>query len=173
MKGIAMVLALGLLAAAPARAEACGDKFLRVGRGARYQRGYVAIRPACIILYAKPRSPLAAAMRELEPALKRAGHKPTLVDSPAAIASALRAGHYNLVLAGLEDVAVAQSQAVAVPVQLEVIPVLHRPSDAERTAVERDYHCVAEAPGQKSHVLAQIDDLMERMQKGGRNRKGP
>jgi hypothetical protein len=72
MRAAIAVLMLSLLALGPAASEGCGDKFQRVGRGARFQRGYVALHPACVLLYARPQSPIAKALRDLEPALKRA-----------------------------------------------------------------------------------------------------
>jgi hypothetical protein len=173
MRVVAGLLAAGLLGAAPAGIEGCGDKFLRVGRGARYQRGYAAIRPACILIYASPGSSLSAALRELEPSLKRAGHQPIVVTTPAAVGPALNTGKYNVVLAAFDDVAVVQAQASGGVARFDVLPVLHRPSTAKRAAAGKDYHCIAEAPGRKADVLARIDDVMERFVKGGKNRKEP
>ena len=82
MRAAIAVLMLSLLALGPAASEGCGDKFQRVGRGARFQRGYMALHPACILLYARPQSPIAKALKDLEPALKRAGHLPLLVERP-------------------------------------------------------------------------------------------
>jgi hypothetical protein len=171
MKAVAGLLVVGLLSASGGRANACGDKFLRVGRGARYQRGYAAIRPACILIYANPRSPLASSLRELEPALTRAGHVPKIVEAPEAVGPALSTGHYNLVLAPVEDIAVLQGEARTSTARFDVLPVLHHPSAPARASAEQDYHYVAEAPGRKADVLARIDDLMERILKGGTNRK--
>jgi hypothetical protein len=168
-----LVTILVLTALGVTRAEPCGDKFLRVGRGARYQRGYVAVRPACILLYANPRSPISPALRELESALRRAGHKPTIVEAPAGVAPALTTGHYNIILVGVEDLALVQAEARKAPGRIEVLPVLHAPSADARTVAEKAYHCVTEAPGKKADVLAEIDDLMELAQKGGHNQKTP
>jgi len=172
MKRLVILIALGLSTGA-ARGEACGDKFLRVGRGARYQRGYVAVHPACILLYADPRSPVSSALRELESALRRAGHKATIVEAPAGVMPALTTGHYNIILVGLDDLAAVQAEAKKSPVKIDVLPVLHEPSPIARQAAEKDFHCVAEAPGRKMDILAEIDDLMEMAQKGGQNRKVP
>ncbi|PYQ49980.1 MAG: hypothetical protein DMF78_16900 [Acidobacteria bacterium] len=169
LRTLPLLLALAL----PTLAEPCGDKFLRVGRGARYQRGYVAVHPACILLYADPRSPVSPALRELESALRRAGHKPTIVQTPGGVAPALTTGHYNIILAGLDDVALVQAEARKAPVKVDVLPVLHEPSATLRAMAQKSYHCVAEAPGKKTDVLAEIDDLMEMAQKGGRNTKEP
>jgi len=171
MKLVAGLLVVGFLTASAEGAGACGDKFLRVGRGARYQRGYAAIRPACILIYANPRSPLASSLRELEPALKRAGHQPRVVETPGAVGPALSTGQYNLVLAPVEDIGVVQAEARGSAASFEVLPVLHHPSAPTRATAEQDYHCVAESPGRKADVLAQIDALMERILKGGKNRK--
>jgi hypothetical protein len=167
------ILPLLLALALPTGAEPCGDKFLRVGRGARYQRGYVAVHPACILLYADPHAAVSPALRELESALRRAGHKPTIVEAPAGVVPALTTGHYNIILAGLDDVALVEAEARKAPVKIDVLPVLHAPSATVRAMAQKSYHCVAEAPGKKTDVLAEIDDLMEMAQKGGRNAKEP
>ena len=173
MKLMAWAVAAGCLALAVADVDGCGDKFLRVGRGARYQRGYVAVHPACILLYADPRSSVSPALRELESALRRAGHRATIVEAPAGVTPALSTGHYNIIVAGLEDLAAVQAEAKKSGVPIDVLPMLHRPSTAARRATEKDFHCVAEAPGRKMDILAEIDDLMERAQKGDHNRKAP
>jgi hypothetical protein len=172
MKLMAWAVAAGCLAGAVADVDGCGDKFLRVGRGARYQRGYVAIRPACILLYARPGSALGATMRELEPTLKRAGHKPTVVEDSRAMAAAMSHDHPNLVLAALEDIG-AVEKAVGASARADVLPVLVHPSAGAREDALRDYHHVAESPGRKQDLLARIDDVMERIVKGGTNRRKP
>lgn len=168
MRAAITVLILPLLALAPAGSEGCGDKFQRVGRGARFQRGYVALHPACILLYARPQSPIAKALRDLEPALKRAGHQPLLVDRPDGLVPALKTGHYAVVMTELADVATieAQARAAAVPPP-SVLPVLHRPTQETKAGVEKEYNCVVESPGRKVDVLAEIDGLMERRVKSG------
>jgi hypothetical protein len=147
--------------------QACGDKFLRVGRGARFQRGYVAVHPACVLIYANPRSAAAGELKELEPSLKRAGHKPAMVEDRAALTAALKTGHYNLVLTDLADVTAVQAEARSAPTKAEILPVLHQPTPAALAAAHKEYRCVAETPSRKSDVLAEIDDLMEQTQAAG------
>jgi hypothetical protein len=156
-------------------AEACGDKFLRVGRGARYQRGYVAVHPATLLLVARSGSPTAAALLELEPALKRAGHKPVVVESTAAVTPALSGGRFHLVLADMKDLPAVETAAKASGATVDFLPFLDRPTSAARAAAEQGYRCVAETPGKKMQVLAEIDDLMEIVLKGTgeTNRKRP
>ena len=161
MKSLAVVLAVTAASLGPVQADACGDKFLRVGRGARYQRGYAALYPACILAYARPGSAVARAIRELEPALKRAGHRLLLVDDTGVLAPALKTGHYNLVLTDFSDVAAVERQARSAGPRLPIIPVLHRPTKEALAAATKEYPCVVEAPGNKSDVLERIDVLLE------------
>jgi hypothetical protein len=168
MRAAIAVLILSLLAWNPSFAEACGDKFQRVGRGARFQRGYVALHPACILLYARPQSQVAKALRELEPALKRAGHLPLVVESPDGIGPALKTGHYAVVMTELGEVETiaAQARAAAVPAP-SVLPILHRPTEQAMAEVEKQFGCMVQSPGKKVDVLAEIDGLMERRIKSG------
>ena len=168
MRAAIAVVMLSLLALGPAASEGCGDKFQRVGRGARFQRGYVALHPACILLYARPQSPIAKALKDLEPALKRAGHLPLLVEQPEGLAPALKTGHYNVVLTDLAEIATVEAQArVAAVPSPSVLPVLYRPTRELKASVEAQYSCLVESPGKQVDVLAEIDGLMERKFKDG------
>ena len=159
-----------LVAVASARvAGACGDKFLRVGRGARYQRGYVAIHPACILLYANPKSTVAGALKELEPVLQRAGHKALVVESTEAMGPALRTGHYNMILADPGDVGAVTEQARSAPVKPEIVPVVEKAGNTP--ALQKEYPCIVETPGKKSGALAEIDEMMEIILKGKGEKK--
>jgi len=153
--------------------ETCGDKFLRVGRGARFQRGYVAIHPACILLYVNPHAAATPAMRELEPALKRAGHKPAMVETPLALVEALKTGHYNVVVADLADVPTVQAQARSLTASPAILPVIEKPTPAARSEAKREYTCVVETPGKKDDALASIDELMEHLTPSAPSAKKP
>jgi hypothetical protein len=175
MRRVTIVLVSILVVSRTSAAEACGDKFLRVGRGARYQRSYVAVHPAGLLLLARPGSPVAAALRELEPALKRAGHKPLVVEDASAVAPALGGGRINLVLADLKDLPSVERAAKASGARVDMLPFLDQPTRAARDAAAQAYRCVAETPGKKAQVLAEIDEIMEIALKGTgeTNRKEP
>lgn len=175
MRRVTLLMALLLVASSTNGAEACGDKFLRVGRGARYQRGYVAVHPASLLLVARPGSPVAAALLELEPVLKRAGHKPVVVEDASAATRALSGGRFNLVLADIKDLPAVETAKKASGTTVDILPILDQPTPEARAAAEQGYRCVAETPGKKAHVLAEIDDLMEIVLKGTgeTNRKQP
>jgi hypothetical protein len=175
MRTLTLVLACILVSAATGNSEACGDKFLRVGRGARYQRGYVAVHPASLLLLARPGSSVAATLKELEPTLKRAGHKPVVVRETAAVPEALERGRFNIVLTDLKDVPVVEDATRTAGTRVDVLPFITAPTPEARAAAEQGYHCVAEVPGKKAEVLGKIDEIMELAQKGTgeTNRKQP
>jgi len=165
MRRVMLLAGVALVSASTSDAEACGDKFLRVGRGARYQRAYVAVHPANLLLVARPGSPVATALSELEPTLKRAGHKSVVVKDASAVAEALDRGHFNIVLTDLKDVPAVESATRATGARVDVLPFVEQATAASRAA-EGDYHCVAEVPGKKADVLGKIDEIMEFALKG-------
>lgn len=100
---LALPLALAPLLA-PA-ALACGDKFLVVARGTRFQRGPDPGRKLDVLVYAPVQSPLAGRSRTAaaERALSRAGYRPVSVASSAEAAERLKGARRGLVLALAED----------------------------------------------------------------------
>jgi hypothetical protein len=161
----ALCVAACLMLLASPEAEACGDKFVRVGRGGRFQRGYVAVHPASVLVYVNKASAGAAAMRKLPSALKAAGHKTTAVETPAAFSEALQVGKYDVVLVENADLASLEAGlAKAVP-RPEVMPVLHKPTPAEAAAVAKEHGCVVEDAENKYDVLVDIDNLLEQRAK--------
>src|ERR1700730_16519093 len=82
----------------------CGDKFLLVGRGVRFQRAYAAIHPASILIVLPPKSVKSAAVRDsrLQTALKMAGHRVELVQ-PVRLDDPLLHARYDIVLAERAD----------------------------------------------------------------------
>ena len=106
--------------------NACGDKFLRVGRSARFRR-YAAVHPASILIYS-PVNSTRAGIDELKAMLKRAGHNPVALDRHASVSAALTASRYDVVIADYLDAdrlkadlqsAASQSGAAAHPGQAE------------------------------------------------------
>jgi hypothetical protein len=163
MRKALLSVVLTFLGLAPASSEGCGDKFLRVGRGARFQRGYVAVHPAHILLYAQARSPLAAALREIEPALQRAGHKTLMLERPAALPEALRSGRYDLVMADFDEVSSVEQHARVLPVAPAIVPMVKKGKADEAASAEKQFGCFVTSPGKKSDVLAEIDGVMDRL----------
>lgn len=166
MRGTIVLMGLLLALVEPAKANACGDKFLRVGRGARFQRGYVALHPASILLLARPRTEAGQALRDLQPSLKRAGHRPTVVHDSASLAAALEAKTYDIVMADADDALDVEPRTRGLLFAPSVLPVLHEAAPHAVQSAEQRFGCVVESPGKRSDVLAEIDGLMERRLKG-------
>lgn len=169
MRIASIALLFGVLMAADDSSQACGDKFLRVGRGARFQRGYVALHPARIVLLARPTTPVGRALKDLEPALRRAGHRTVVVDGPAGMGSALRGSTQDVVMAELDDVPSVETALQGMSAAPSILPVLHESAAARVATVEKRFACVVASCRRSGDVLAEIDGLMER--RGG-NRAG-
>src|SRR2546427_9711967 len=95
----AFIIALVVLAssiARPVTMNACGDKFLQVGRGAKF-RAYAAIYPASILIYSRGAPGASTAIRErgLQASLKAAGHTLTMVDDEQLLEQALNADKFE------------------------------------------------------------------------------
>jgi len=123
-----VVTIAGVLAASAGALEACGDKFVRVGRGGRFQRGYVAIYPSSIVVFVNPSSADASTMRKLPSTLKAAGHKAISVSTAAALADALRERRYDLVMGEADDLPSLAGAIAAVSPAPAVLPVVAGPA---------------------------------------------
>ena len=78
---IVAALAAGIATVSPA-ALACGDKFMMLGRGPRFQKVYASVYPGKVLIYAKPSSDPKGAIRnpQLPKVLRQAGHTVTVVE---------------------------------------------------------------------------------------------
>ena len=78
---LVVVLALSASAWYPA-AQACGDKFLMVGRGAKFQRAYASVYPGKVLIYARPSHDPKAGVNnvQLHKALRQAGHAVSIIE---------------------------------------------------------------------------------------------
>lgn len=157
----ALVLATTMLAATAALA--CGDKLMLLTRGARFRQVHPGAHAASILAYTRQNSAVPAVVRELElqPALKKAGHKLQGVEDPTKLDEALKTGKYDLVLADVADAEGLEQQARSAPSRPMVLPVIYKPTKAERTATRKKFRCVLKAPGNTAGYLAAIDEAME------------
>ena len=78
---IVVALAAGIATVSPV-AHACGDKFMMLGRGPRFQKVYASVYPGKVLIYAKPSSDPKGAIRnpQLPKVLRQAGHEVTVVE---------------------------------------------------------------------------------------------
>ena len=141
--------------------SACGDKFLLLGRGMRFQRAYAAIHPARILLVIPPKSVKVAAVRDprLKSALKMAGHTVDTVHS-AKLAEALAGSRYDIILAGRADATAIPGSLPAGSGKPSVIGVLEGSVGADVAAGRLGLDAVLKTPQPLPDILRLLDDVM-------------
>lgn len=143
-------------------ATACGDKFLLVGRGARYQRGYVSVHPGSVLLYAN--TALTSA-RGLRAALKLAGHQVTVANNRSELDAALRTGKYDVLLADTTESAALTRDVENLAAKPVVVPVLAERTPRVRASSGREF-CILNTENRQRHALAVLDDILGAKLKG-------
>ena len=139
----ALTIAVLTAGSVPAPGLACGDKFFVSGRGTRYQRPKLS-RAASVLNYADPASSIAAILTsdKLDAALRREGHRSTLVQTNRELATTLAAGRFDVVLtadalSASVARAIGQSTGAAAIVPLDAQPRGRSLIEAIDLAVEK------------------------------------
>src|SRR5262252_1923606 len=99
---VALVLAVPSLYST---AQACGDKFLMVGRGAKFQRAYASVYPGNLLIYARPSTDPKAAIRDpqFHKALRQAGHTVSVIEDWSLLEQALKTVPVDVVLVDVAE----------------------------------------------------------------------
>jgi hypothetical protein len=147
--------------------QACGDKFLLVGRGVKFRQAYAAIYPASIVVYSRPQHSTAKATRDprLLADLKAAGHRVTVAEDERTLANALASDRVDLVLTDVSDADRIAQQADTSPTHPKVLPVMFQPSKEEAKAIESRYSCRLTSSDRSDRYLSAIDDAMKSRKK--------
>jgi hypothetical protein len=156
------VVALTAFTSAVDEALACGDKQLVVGRGARYQRGYVAINPTTVLLVD------AGSSNELLAPLKRAGHRVEVVSDSGELRRAIVSNDWEVVLADWNRASEVQELVSAGASSAMFIPVLSGAASAlDLEAAKRTYGCPLESskPKLNRNFLARLDEVIDAKRK--------
>lgn len=117
-----------VVAYASADAYACGDKFLRVGRSARFRR-YASVHPSAIVLFAPKWT--GNGISEFEAMLKRAGHKPVTVTTQAALSDTLASANYDMVISAFAYASAARDALQSSGSTAALLPVVYQPTRSE------------------------------------------
>lgn len=140
----------------------CGDKFLVVGRGIRYERAFAAAHPASILIYSND----VKLSKDLESTLKKSGHKiQTVVDQTNLFAN-LKSTKYDLVLVSLSDVAALEAKIMATPSKPGVLPVVYNATGAELESAKKEYDCILKYSNKNKDAISVIDQVMDAKLKG-------
>jgi hypothetical protein len=163
--GAAFVFSGLVLAASGSQpVSACGDKFLLVGRGVRFERAYAAIHPASILIVLPVKGVKSAAVRDsrLLTALKNAGHKVEVVQQPANLADALSRSRRDIILVERGDAAALHDIDSPVgQVKPSIVGVLEDPSPSALSDAKRQLEYVLQTPTSLGHILNLMDDVMK------------
>jgi hypothetical protein len=166
MRRVFVIALVATLTAASVDLGACGDKFLRVGRSARFRR-YAAVHPATILIY-PPQNSTHRGIEELNALLKQAGHRPVAIEREAGIVGILAAARYDVVIADYADAAQIKASLEAAPSKPELLPILDNPTQTVESEAEKQYACLLKPHAMtKFDALVEIDRLMELKLSGG------
>jgi hypothetical protein len=105
--------------------QACGDKFLMVGRGAKFQRAYASVHPGKVLIYARPSTAERAAIRDpqLHRALRQAGHAVSVIEDWALLEQALKTVAVDVVLVDAAEATRLQSAIASSPTRPDTLYV--------------------------------------------------
>lgn len=116
-------------------AQACGEVMYRMGGALRYH-AFITHHPAQILIYDGDAARQAqGANGQFHANLERAGHKVTVVNSPDALATALAAQPYDVVITYAADLPAISQQIAHVAHEPSLIPVFR--GSAEEIVRER------------------------------------
>jgi hypothetical protein len=155
-----IVALIGLLLLSTEAAHACGDKFLLVGRGSRFQRAYVALHPASLLVL----NSKVTAERDLQSSLKLAGHAVRVVSDAGALTAAVAAGRVDFVLADFRDTEEIARVLPRETFDRLLLPVIDGSSKSSVAAATDQYKCLlghGRSMKASRHFLAEIDSAME------------
>lgn len=146
------------LASLSAAAHACGDKFLMVGRGAKFQRAYASVYPGKVLIYARPSTEANAAIRDpqLHKALRQAGHAVSVIEDWTLLEQALKTVPVDIVLVDVAEASRLQPLLAASATTPETLYVAF-PRAASRDGVI----CRLKSSDRPVRFLDEVEDVMK------------
>lgn len=162
MKRHALALAVLMVSVAmPASSpiEACGDKFMQVGRGLAFDEVYRARYPGAVVIYS-PRGRASSDDTKLQASLTRAGHRVTVVRETLA-ASAVSAMKADVVLTPLDEAGTIGSQAKTATTSPTVLPVMPTGNRTEKAACKQQaFTCDLKAQDSPENFIVAVNKTM-------------
>jgi DNA-binding NtrC family response regulator len=119
--------------------------------------------PLAILAYTRPdlKSSVLVRQIQLQPDVKKAGHRFQFVDDASALDSALKTQKYDIVLT---DVAVADqlSQHVTFsPFHPALLPVAYQSTKQEDSATQKKFHCLLKTPSDADRYFEAVDQALQ------------
>jgi hypothetical protein len=170
MRGSLLVSTLTMVLAGTALVDACGDKFLLVGRGLAFGRAYASVYPGSILVYGHPST--TPQLKKLQQTLRKAGHRVAVVSTPTDLAARLLLQQTDLVIAGTAVRSDLDSQITTLASRPSVLYLV---ADANKKPADlpQDLTNVVKNGEKPGRFLAVVEDIMKaRQQAGVRVKKG-
>jgi len=164
----ALVLAL-TVPAMLSPAHACGDKFLMVGRGAKFQRAYASVYPGNLLIYARPSTSTKAAIRDpqLQKALRQAGHSVNVIEDWNLLEQALHKVPVDVILVDAAEASKLQGIMTASSARADVLYVAFPPD--LKTPAAQQVICKLKSTDRPLKFLDEIENLMKARSKHARS----
>ena len=159
-RSVSLLFALVAALAAIAPAQACGDKFLVLGRGMRYSQLRGPGQPLAVLILknADPKVNAAVMDPELQHQLKQAGHKVEVAEDYPQLDQVLKGGSVDLVLADLTEAGKVGERLKSAAAKTVVMPVVYAGSKAEIDRAKQAFRCVFSVPGKAQKLLDVIGE---------------
>jgi hypothetical protein len=137
---------------------ACGDKFVGVMRGTRFQQAPRG-RQETILIYTNPASDVSKALAgvSVDAAMRGAGYRAKIVATAAEFERELTQGAWDLVLVGLPD---AQAVSKRTSNKVGILPVALGASDAEVKQIKKQYPVVLSKATTNDGFVRVIEDAL-------------
>ena len=141
---------------------ACGEKFMVISRGTRFQRAGMARHSANILVYASASSTLAKSLAKAAPdtTLLKAGYRPYLAKDTTELDEAIRQGGLDLIVADVDDSTAVRNRLKGSNAAPMIIPVLLSATGTEVAQAKKDYQRVIKGPVRSQAFLQAIDDAL-------------
>jgi hypothetical protein len=139
---------------------ACGDKFLVVSRGTRYQRAGQARQATEILVYLPASSKLPKAFERVsEKETKKAGYHFVNVSNTNELDQALKQGGWDLLLTDIADSQAVRGRVTGAAAPM-LVPVVYQATGTELAQAKKDYQKVLKGPIKTHAFLAALDDVL-------------
>jgi hypothetical protein len=157
---VGLLLAVGVTATDPV--SACGDKYLNVGLGTRFNRSPAERRAAAVLLYAAPGTELSRTLAALsvEGDLKKAGYQPTVATTTTQFDAALRTRAWDVIVLDGRDLQPV-GQRVSKTGGPRLVPVLAQPTKDELKQARKTYEIVLATPTKSRAFVEAVDDALD------------
>lgn len=149
-----------VVAISAADAQACGEVMYRMGGALRYH-AFITRHPAKILMYSGSAAQQAISNdhENFHRNLEKAGHRVTVVDSPDALAKALAAQPYDVIIAYAADLPAINAQIAHVAPEPSLIPVFQHSN--EESAVRQQYPLALNEDANLNQFLKTIEQSMK------------